>query len=443
MKKKDFESQLRKGLEGYEVAPPDDLWQRIEGKIPADSQLLSQKEKARKGAIVPLRRWVAVAAATLLVVGGVGLLLHQHSETTTARVEKNGHFVGVKKDGTVETTPPTNETEMNIMPTAAGKHSLARVPYIYSRREDHTIMADSRPVPLETYAEETQKPTLVEVETADSLPAFGPPDVHTITVKTEPKQYEQPSNPVHSVGFEMPDNDARLLATVHFGSMSGGANTTVSPVYMSDEMYSNFAGAYEYSNTATRMANNVELTGYEENREYQLPLKYGLSVSYRMTDRWAIQTGVNYMQQRTKLDEGKQPGDEVQLRVYWRAGGGFVQTDGCRFVALALCNGGCRGRLQLQGEGRCGANQQGYTQGQPAVLGRCRYGCAAEPAHAFRHLRGTRRDVFLRQWQQRRHPHEGSAAERIAASGAPLLHQIGKRGAFILISTQIICKKQF
>ena len=303
MKKKDFESQLRKGLEGYEVAPPDDLWQRIEGKIPADSQLLSQKEKARKGAIVPLRRWVAVAAATLLVVGGVGLLLHQHSETTTARVEKNGHFVGVKKDGTVETTPPTNETEMNIMPTAAGKHSLARVPYIYSRREDHTIMADSRPVPLETYAEETQKPTLVEVETADSLPAFGPPDVHTITVKTEPKQYEQPSNPVHSVGFEMPDNDARLLATVHFGSMSGSANTTVSPVYMSDEMYSNFAGAYEYSNTATRMANNVELTGYAENREYQLPLKYGLSVSYRMTDRWAIQTGVNYMQQRTKLTQ--------------------------------------------------------------------------------------------------------------------------------------------
>ena len=303
MKKKDFESQLRKGLEGYEVAPPDDLWQRIEGKIPADSQLLSQKEKARKGAIVPLRRWVAVAAATLLVVGGVGLLLHQHSETTTARVEKNGHFVGVQKEGTAETTSPTNETEMNIMPTAVGMHSFARVPYIYSRREDHTIMADSRPVPLETYAEETQKPTLVEVETADSLPAFGPPDVHTITVKTEPKQYEQPSNPVHNVGFEMPDDDARLLATVHFGSMSGGANTTVSPVYMSDEMYSNFAGAYEYSNTATRMANNVELTGYEENREYQLPLKYGLSVSYRMTDRWAIQTGANYMQQRTKLTQ--------------------------------------------------------------------------------------------------------------------------------------------
>ena len=301
--KKDFESQLRKQMEGYEVAPPDDLWQRIEGKIPADSQLLSQKEKARKGAIVPLRRWVAVAAATLLVVGGVGLLFHQHSETTTARVEKNGHFVGVKKDGTVETTPPTNEMEMNIMPTTVGKHSLARVPYIYITREDHTIIADSRPVPLETYAEETQKPTLAEVETADSLPAFGPPDVHTITVKTEPKQYEQPSNPVHSVEFEMPDDDARLLATVHFGSMSGGANTTVSPVYMSDEMYSNFAGAYEYSNTATRMANNVELTGYEENREYQLPLKYGLSVSYRITDRWAIQTGVNYMQQRTKLTQ--------------------------------------------------------------------------------------------------------------------------------------------
>ena len=83
--KKDFESQLRKQMEGYEVAPPDDLWQRIEGKIPADSQLLSQKEKARKGAIVPLRRWVAVAAATLLVVGGVGLLLHGLRSTGAAR----------------------------------------------------------------------------------------------------------------------------------------------------------------------------------------------------------------------------------------------------------------------------------------------------------------------------------------------------------------------
>ena len=85
--KKDFESQLRKQMEGYEVAPPDDLWQRIEGNLPTDPQLLSHQENGRKSRVAALRPWLAAAAALLLVVGGAGLLFHQHKEKTTARVE--------------------------------------------------------------------------------------------------------------------------------------------------------------------------------------------------------------------------------------------------------------------------------------------------------------------------------------------------------------------
>ena len=122
---KEFESQLRTRMEGYEVAPPDDLWQRIEGKVADDSRLLSQKENARRRTIVPLRRWMAAAVALLLVVGGAVLMFQRQEEKTAAHVETTGVTGVVQKQTPTETTLPI----LNIA------------------REDVAVLVKSHPLP--------------------------------------------------------------------------------------------------------------------------------------------------------------------------------------------------------------------------------------------------------------------------------------------------------
>ena len=278
---KDFESQLRTRMEGYEVAPPDDLWQRIEGKVADDSRLLSKEETARRRTIVPLRRWMAAAVALLLVVGGAVLMFQRQEEKTAAHVETTG-VMGVAQKLT-PTEPP--------------------LPILNIAREDVVVLDKSHPLPSQTNLVEVQDSMPRGVETLDSVPPAIRPDVQTITVKTEPKPSDRQPMPDPNIHQEHWNHDMRLLASVNVGSMMGGASTSVSPVYMSDELYDNFKNAEMNTTPKTRMSNNVALVGYEEEREYLFPVQFGLSVSYRLTDRWALQTGVNYLSQRTKLTQ--------------------------------------------------------------------------------------------------------------------------------------------
>ena len=62
MKQEDWTSRLRERLEGHETPAPEGLWQQIEQSLPAE----------RKSRVRPLKRWLAAAAAAMLV-GGVGL----------------------------------------------------------------------------------------------------------------------------------------------------------------------------------------------------------------------------------------------------------------------------------------------------------------------------------------------------------------------------------
>ena len=65
----DWAQRLRDHLAGYEAPVPDDLWEKIEARLPKEVVSPTPKKKAR---IVPLwARWAAVAA---VFVGGLMIL---------------------------------------------------------------------------------------------------------------------------------------------------------------------------------------------------------------------------------------------------------------------------------------------------------------------------------------------------------------------------------
>lgn len=301
--KKDFESQLRKQMEGYEVAPPDDLWLRIEGSMAPSTRLSSQQGNTRRIGTAVLARWMAAAAALLLVVGGAGLLLLRQQQDTTASVGKTAVPTAAKEPQEQETQQPPALTEPERLPGSGRVLSLARVPIIYNAGTEKTVLANQQQPSPPTQATETPQHapglTTADGETTDSAAGSKRPDVHTITVDRDrkPQEWQQ-----HSLTAKQPapqEADARLMASVHFDGSLRGASSAVNPVYMSDEMYRNFSEAEAYTNRNTRAANNATLTDYEETYQYHTPTRFGLSLSYRLADRWVLLSGVSYMKQRT------------------------------------------------------------------------------------------------------------------------------------------------
>jgi type VI protein secretion system component VasF len=65
----DWAQRLRDHLAGYEAPVPDDLWEKIEARLPKEMVSPMPTKKKKKARIVPLwARWAAVAA---VFVGGM------------------------------------------------------------------------------------------------------------------------------------------------------------------------------------------------------------------------------------------------------------------------------------------------------------------------------------------------------------------------------------
>ena len=69
---KDWAERLRNHLAGYEAPVPDDLWEKIEARLPKEMVSPMPKKEEKKARIVTLwAKWAAVAA---VFVGGMVIL---------------------------------------------------------------------------------------------------------------------------------------------------------------------------------------------------------------------------------------------------------------------------------------------------------------------------------------------------------------------------------
>ncbi|MBO7577940.1 MAG: porin family protein [Prevotella sp.] len=323
MNEKEWTSELRKRMADYQEPVNDELWERIESTLSekSGSQEIAgagpskveeagtpSKEKAR---IVPLRRWAAAAAALLLVVGG-GYYIHKKVNTGAPVVET---AVITEKAGPTENpreldTPENLDTPDNL-DNLENLDKLAHLDNLVSPSSPLSPSSPSHPSsPTLTIEEEKQELISHEERKQDEdLRASQSTETSTLARNDGNERMRKPavssqsvSSASHrSLGYEhaqtittKKQEQPKMSAMLYAQNAMGGNDLHRDPVLMSLDKAAMYSDVEQISYTVNTRHAPIYLYNYEEITKHHQPVTFGLSLSYPLTSRLSVLSGVTY-----------------------------------------------------------------------------------------------------------------------------------------------------
>lgn len=266
MKLDKWTQQLHDKLAGHEVAPPDDLWADIEAALPAP----------RKSRFVALRRWAAAAAVAALMIGG-GYMLWESSSNSPRR--------GMSEEASITSSDRTQDTAEQV-----AKILQAPTPPL----EGMGKATDRQPKVGNETAQEGNRPARSEPETTSSEPdtASSEPDTTSNVIEAEQAIVRELER---QTAMSAGTTTKRPLTLGLYATNGLNSQSSSNGVLMAEEMANQFRKIYENSYaTAARSSEPIYLTGYEERQHHHRPITYGLTLSYPLTERLSLTSGVVY-----------------------------------------------------------------------------------------------------------------------------------------------------
>lgn len=287
--------QLHDKLAEREVAPPDDLWADIEAALPTSAANNGDKPLAHS---VSLRRWAVAASLALLVAGG-GYLLWPSSTSeapTSASQSELSQAEAAEPIAPIESQPIREENHGDWLNDSSAAKIRVPVPVI---RPSSPLMGQT--------SEALVKDSLNEVieSTSTELPASSDSELaDNNTPIQQPSTERELNETIHQINKEI----ALLSSKSHKGiSINLYASNGLSDmqhangVRMADELATlyDFEKYLPQSMVRTRSAGPIYLYGYEERQKHHQPIAFGLSVSYPLSTKWLLSTGVTYTRLRS------------------------------------------------------------------------------------------------------------------------------------------------
>ena len=286
----DWAQRLRDHLAGYEAPVPDDLWEKIEARLPKEVASPTPKKEAR---IVPLwARWAAAA----VIVGGLVILWNVKSG-----IWNENSLLSSKSETTKKTSAEKTPALMKSEKSEESESSES----IEQGVKAPTLLAEEIPMESEKKVEETP---LVPVSSEEK------PNEPILPVSSEEKSNEsiqpissekKPNGPEKS-----PENVIRELnqkiaaykqhrrgsATINLYASNGFGNQSYrNGVLMSQELLSNYDYYRNPDSHGTRVGNSpVYLANHEERQNFYQPISFGLSVNIPISSKFSVSTGVVY-----------------------------------------------------------------------------------------------------------------------------------------------------
>ena len=281
MKQDDWSKRLRNHLADYEAPVPDDLWERIEARLP--KELVAEKPKART---IPLWvRWTAAAALVGVIIGTTALLWPSQEETTEApmaSVTKEADKISGEMDKIPMESEKTTESE-SVSPAIMS-------PVITEMAAPVIAEAVDKPQPdtVSLYIKE------VEPEIAEAQPLQ--PSVEPTPTGEQPKM-EQTQPQIRDLDQKITEYKARrshhtavsLYASNGFGDLSNRNG-----VLMSEQMLANYDYESRMGVASTRSGSPVYLANYEERQNYHQPISFGLTANFPISSVLRVSSGIVY-----------------------------------------------------------------------------------------------------------------------------------------------------
>lgn len=297
MSKKDWTERMRKRMEDYEMAPTDDLWDRIEAGLDAaeGKKGIVERNGRRHSAIVWLRRCgVAAAVAGLCVLGWQSYHVEPDGQVVVKADSTHSEGVGRSDEremAAVENRESTVVGEKVVPGTRRGIIRLAS-----GDRAKHAD-ADGRPVDVDAATEHAEEIAAVPTQENNE----GNPPSETDRTQTEVIRMPVPERPstTYASVIEKPHagHRGRSVELSVYGSNGFSESRQSNGVEMTGEMANSYYGLMASLKRGAPMP-KIYLSGYEERSHHHRPVSMGLSVGVPMGRRLTLTTGLTY----TKLD---------------------------------------------------------------------------------------------------------------------------------------------
>lgn len=326
MNEKEWTSELRKRMADYQEPVNDELWERIESTLSeksgsqeiagAASPIVEEasapsKEKVH---IVPLRRWAAAAAALLLVVGG-GYYIHEKVNVGAPVVETAAI---TEKSRPMETPRELDKPEnLENLESLDKLDNLAHLDNLQSPLSPLSPLSPSSPSlssnpshPTLTVEEEKQEPINHEerkqdedlrVSQSTETSTMARNDGNERMRKLEASSQSVSSASHRSLGYEhaqtittKKQEQPKMSAMLYAQNAMGGNDLHRDPVLMSMDKAAMYSEVEKISYAVNTRHAPIYLYNYEEITKHHQPVTFGLSLSYPLTSRLSVLSGVTY-----------------------------------------------------------------------------------------------------------------------------------------------------
>ena len=285
MKQDKWTQQLHDKLAEHETAAPEGLWADIEAA-------LYQQPQPRRPRFVALRRWAAAASLAALMLGGGYLLWDGHGERMAEALQES---VAADAEPALPAPQDTSpEKEENVVSTAmpARHHLLAQVSpaqvveqraYSESDHTEQQVMAQQDAIAEDPIASKQQ-----DTEKVQATSHHATNDGANRLLPSKPSSRKEKTSP--TIGL--------------YAMNAMGAQNDRNGAIMDPGKAQQYNDTYENSQVAAgRRYNFFTLSDYEERQHHYQPITFGLTLSYPLTTRLSLTTGVVYTKLRSDFTQ--------------------------------------------------------------------------------------------------------------------------------------------
>ena len=272
--KEDWTDRLKKKLATHEAPPPSGLWEGISEQMGLPLNIV------RKPAFFGWHRWVA-AAVVLLLVGLTGFYVLYQQQTQPEVIPMPSpytHFVRTKI-----LAKTNDEKEKAELVGAEKKHSLPCMtkvePVHLAEKTEHEA------VPVVT--DRTAEKSADEATTTDTA-AMKPKRERSLSVQNVEKLVATTALP-----HREEDRKKNFSSQFSIGMEGSGGLLAAQTLHRENRIYyTKPSGFYSGSATDGNMQVIYSLTDYTT--KHHLPVRFGLTVQWYITQRLALTTGLHY-----------------------------------------------------------------------------------------------------------------------------------------------------